>query len=158
MKQLKRLLVLTAVALLASCAAVPQRVVLDESYLSRDPASKEADVNDYDASDQPAEATLTSTQMRVLESMNPPSAFESGAVDLSQQFSATETVKISTDALGVEDYIHYVFGEVLQASYILDPAVVGIKQTITLNVNQEISLQKLFSLSQEMLAERGVKI
>lgn len=158
MKQLKRLFVLTAVTLLASCAAVPQRVVLDESYLSRDPVAKEADVNEGVESDEPIESGLTSAQMRILESMNPPSAFESGAVDLSQKFSATETVKISTDALAVEDYIHYVFGEVLQASYILDPAVVGIKQTITLNVNQEISLQKLFSLSQEMLAERGVKI
>lgn len=159
MTPIKTAIVLCGSILLAGCATAPKQVTLEESYLkqTRGAVSGEQEAKSSDNSAS-ANKTVAEAHMRLLDRMNPPSAFESGAVDLAKKFSANETVKISTDALPVGDYIHYIFGELLKASYILDPAVAGIKQSITLNVNQDITLRDLFVLSEELLNERGVGI
>jgi general secretion pathway protein D len=49
-------------------------------------------------------------------------------------------------------------GEVLEVNYILGDSAQKANQTVTLNIQQNISKQKLFLLTQELLAEKGFLI
>jgi general secretion pathway protein D len=72
----------------------------------------------------------------------------------SQQFSKTDRVKISADELPLNEFIHYVMGDLLQVSYILGAEVKEDNTTITLNLQNSVSQHKLYALVEELLAER----
>jgi general secretion pathway protein D len=55
------------------------------------------------------------------------------------------------------DYLHYSFGELLKTNYILGDSLAGLSG-VTLNVQQKVSPQKLYSLTEQLLLERGVGI
>lgn len=159
MKPIEGAILSFTLVILTACASGPKEITLEESYLkqSRDLPSNSEPLVQSSGGDI-ANETAVEAQMRLLNRMNPPSAFESGAIDLAQKFTSDETVRISTDALAVADYIHYIFGELLKTSYILDPAVEALKTPITLKVSEEVTLRKLFTISEELLNERGVGI
>jgi len=70
------------------------------------------------------------------------------------RFSENKKVKISADELPLNEFLHYVMGEVLQVSYILGENVKGDDDTLTLNLINSISHRKLYSLVEELLIER----
>jgi general secretion pathway protein D len=76
-------------------------------------------------------------------------------VDLTQQFSDEKLVKMSADDLALKDYLHYVMGDLLKVSYILGEQVKSDNQSVTLNLQQDISQRKLFNVSEKLLTERG---
>ena len=78
--------------------------------------------------------------------------------DLTQQFSDTKTVQITADDLPLKDYLHYVMGEQLGVSYILGEQVKNDTKSVTLNIQHQVTERKLFSLSEEILVERGYVI
>ncbi|CAH9056784.1 Secretin XpsD [Pseudoalteromonas sp. CIP111854] len=71
------------------------------------------------------------------------------------QFSNVDTIKMSSDNLAVKDFLHYVFGELLGVSYILGDAANSDSQLFTLNLQKKVSKRKLFSLSEELLNQKG---
>ncbi len=79
-------------------------------------------------------------------------------VDLTQQFSDKALVKMSADDLALKDYLHYVMGDLLNVSYILGEQVKNDTQSVTLNLQQDISQRKLFNVSEKLLNERGYVI
>jgi len=78
--------------------------------------------------------------------------------NLTQKFSDKKLVKMSADDLALKDYLHYVMGELLNVSYILGEQVKNDNQSITLNLQQDISQRKLFNVSEKLLSERGYVI
>ncbi|BBN80382.1 hypothetical protein PA25_03670 [Pseudoalteromonas sp. A25] len=71
------------------------------------------------------------------------------------KFSDDETLQISADSLAVKDFLHHVFGELLGVSYILGDSATSDTQEMTLNIQKPISQRKLFSLSEELLNQKG---
>jgi general secretion pathway protein D len=90
---------------------------------------------------------LTTTQKKKSQQKN-----------LTQQFSDKKLVKMSADDLALKDYLHYVMGELLNVSYILGEQVKNDNQSVTLNLQEDISQRKLFNVSEQLLSERGYVI
>ena len=85
-------------------------------------------------------------------------AIQEKTQDLLTRFSDSETVTLSSDALPLKDFLHYVMGEVLQTSYILGEATKSDKRPVTLNLQQAVSKRRLFALVEELLAGYGYLI
>lgn len=82
----------------------------------------------------------------------------STAKDTLAQFDTKETLKFTADQLPLKDFIHQIFGEKLNLSYISSDDVNSDSQPVTLNLQDEISERKLFTVSEELLRERGYVI
>jgi general secretion pathway protein D len=79
-------------------------------------------------------------------------------IDLTEQFSDQALVTLTADDLPLKDYLHYVMGELLGVSYILGEQVKSDTQSVTLNLQEQISQRKLFNVSEKLLTERGYVI
>ena len=76
-------------------------------------------------------------------------------VDLTTKFSDNKMVRLTADDLALKDFLHHVMGDLLGVSYILGDQVQADTQAVTLNLQQDISQRKLFTLSEELLTQRG---
>ncbi len=79
-------------------------------------------------------------------------------LDLSKDFSNEAQFQVSVNALPLNDFIHYVFGELLNVSYLLEASVKTNTTPITLNLKEQISGKELFSLVQQILSQNAVNI
>lgn len=91
------------------------------------------------------------------------SAMQRGNVEfqsasLASNFSKTEKVSVKANQMPLADFIHYTFGELLNANYLLAPAVSKNKQKVTLNLNEDVSKQKLFLLAEQIFAQRNIQL
>lgn len=92
--------------------------------------------------------------VQYLNSMRPQSGNVQSAVDLKSKFSSELNIKVSVEELTLKDYLHYVLGEMLGVSYILGEEVKSDNSPITLNLQEAVSQQKLFTVTEELLTER----
>lgn len=83
--------------------------------------------------------------------------FEAGHA-LSTNFSDEASLKLAADAMPLNDFLHYVFGQILQVDYILGDNLQGVTTPVTLNVQNDISPRRLFDLTQELLVQRGISV
>lgn len=79
-------------------------------------------------------------------------------IDLSKSFSQTPQFQVSVNALPLNDFIHYVFGELLNTSYILEASVKSNTTPVTLDLKEQLSAKKLFLLVQQILSQNNVSI
>lgn len=77
---------------------------------------------------------------------------------IADSFSAKASLTIAADQMPLVDFLHYSFGELLQTSYVLGQKLTDEPNTVTLNVQNKISPQKLYSLTEQLLLERGIGI
>lgn len=159
MKHSKTLILgLLASGVLAGCSTTQNGLSPAPSYLQ-----KNAPVN-VKANEEPqltsSKNNKTAAQQGItyLEPIARNTANQSEQVDLANQFSNTDMVKLTADSLLVKDYLHYVFGELLNVNYILGEKLNTSKAQVTLNLQDELSKRKLFTLSQQMLQERNIAI
>jgi general secretion pathway protein D len=155
---------LITVLLLSACTSTSQKQISPQkSYLSED------EINTNIALSETKTATSTTgtaedlvqQNSQALAYISPLTSSESktkAVVDLTQKFSDQELVQLTADGLPLKDYLHYVLGDLLEVSYILGEQVKADDKTITLNLQSDISKRKLFSVSEELLAERGYVI
>ena len=149
---------LLATGLLAGCNSTPNGLSPTPSYLQ-----KNAPVN-VKASEEPQSTnpdnnkTAAQHGITYLEPLANNKASQSEQTNLADQFSNTERVKLTADSLLVKDYLHYVFGELLNVNYILGEQLNNSKDQVTLNLQDELTKRKLFTLSEQMLQERNILI
>lgn len=73
-------------------------------------------------------------------------------------FSDKPSLTIAADNMALIDFLHYSFGDLLKASYILGEGLDADTSTVSLNVQDEISPQKLYSLTEQLLLSRGIGV
>lgn len=78
--------------------------------------------------------------------------------DVIEQFSDKRELKIASDGLTLQDYLHQVLGEQLAVSYILADDIKNDTQTVTLNIQQSLTERKLYLLTEKLLDERGYTV
>ncbi len=84
--------------------------------------------------------------------------FENKSNELLNQLSADEDIQIAINEMQLNDFIHLVYGEHLGLSYVLDESISKLtNETMTLNLQEKVSQQKLYSLSTELLAKSKVQ-
>ncbi|MBU2891939.1 type II secretory pathway protein [Colwellia sp. D2M02] len=79
-------------------------------------------------------------------------------VDLSKHFTSDETFKFSTNELPFNDFLHYVLGELLQVSYLIEPSIKNITTPVTLELKEPVTAQGLFQLVQRVLIQNDTRI
>lgn len=146
---------LLSALVLAGCATQPatRDYKLDSSYL-RGNAITQAEQQAI-ASD-PAGSTSIESFIRV-PSLVPANRGFTTDNAIADRFSKAATLTIAADNMPLIDYLHYSFGELLKANYILGDGLAALAP-VTLNVQDEISPQKLFTMTEQLLLERGVGI
>ncbi len=149
---------------LSACASSPQNPKLNgDSYL-QDKSSNDSTAESktkVEFSDSAGNLLASEDKklgLAYLSSIQPKQANEVSAVDLTQQFSAVKLLQLSADSLPLKDYLHHVLGDLLGVSYILGEQVKADNKSVTLNLQQSISQQRVFNVSEQLLSERGYVI
>ncbi|WP_231616498.1 secretin N-terminal domain-containing protein [Pseudoalteromonas sp. SWN29] len=158
MKHSKTLILgLLASSVLAGCKSTNSGISPKPSYLQKN-AVVAVVANDDENPSTEAVKTAAQHGITYLEPLASNKTSQSEQTDLANQFSNTETVKLTADSLLVKDYLHYVFGELLNVNYILGEQLNNSKDKVTLNLQDELTKRKLFTLSEQMLQERNILI
>lgn len=76
------------------------------------------------------------------------------ADDVLARFSDDKMVTVTADDLLLKDYLHHVLGELLQVSYVLGDDVKNDAKTVTLNLQDQVTEKKLFTLTEKLLSDR----
>ncbi|PHS21106.1 MAG: hypothetical protein COA85_13405 [Robiginitomaculum sp.] len=158
-KNLKNISISLVIALsITACANKPHVPYKPKSsYLKQDNLYKGNKTDQSDVNGILATVTQKKSAEGItyLPSLQNDQAIIKNTTDLNKRFSEKEIVQLTADSLPLKDYLHYVFGELLQVNYILDEKAKDDNQTVTLNIQHDISKRKLFSLSKELLNNKG---
>ncbi|WP_231731483.1 secretin N-terminal domain-containing protein [Colwellia sp. TT2012] len=79
-------------------------------------------------------------------------------IDLSKQFGSQKQFQLSVNELPLNDFLHYVLGDLLQVSYLIEPSVKANVSPVTLELKEKVSAQRLFQLVQQILNQHKVNI
>ena len=79
-------------------------------------------------------------------------------IDLSKQFSSKKQFQLSVNELPLNDFLHYVLGDLLNVSYLIEPSVKANISPVTLELKEKVSAQRLFQLVQQILSQNTVSI
>jgi len=140
--------------LLASCANTPSnKYSPGESYLKED---KVSEVNGQQLVIKDKKSTdIDEGGIRLINNTLGKPDKKNASRTLSEYFSNTEFVEVSVNNLSVENYLHYILGDILAVSYVLGEKVVEGNKSITLNLQKALSKRRLFEISDDALTERG---
>ena len=146
------------VMFLSACTSTDTRVNLDKSYLEEQSNSARS----LDSPVAPGNKETSVSEGSGFSYLKPPkrdNLFDAKPKQqLTQQFSDSKMVKLAADELPLNDFLHYVMGELLGVSYIVGETVKGDTNTLTLNLQESVSQRKLFSLAEGLMNERGYVI
>ncbi|WP_306520519.1 secretin N-terminal domain-containing protein [Rheinheimera sp.] len=158
MKPQHSLCLLSLAVIVSGCASTAQdkAVQLDPSYLQQSPTTKVQGENG-DAillknDVLPDESSVT----RIAPLSRGNVGFKSD-VAIADMFATNKMLTIAAEDMPLQDFLHYSFGDLLAANYIVGDGLAD-KGTVTLNVQEQISAQKLYKMIEQLLLERGVTI
>lgn len=149
------ILVFLTVIGLSACSVSQGELIVDNSYLNK---SNKIVSDAAVRSDSRKKSNIEDSGLIYLPAMNNEEVTQSKQRDMSERFSNSEQVKLAADSLKIKDYLHYVFGQLLDVSYILGEQLNESNDTISMNIKESISKRKLFSLSQDLLNKKGVVV
>ena len=149
---------ITVLSLSACTSTTTDAPKTPKSYLQQEQLTASAATLITNKNENKAAKINNDSGINYLAPLATPNNKQKQHVDLTQQFSDKALVKMSADDLALKDYLHYVMGELLNVSYILGEQVKSDNQSVTLNLQQDISQRKLFNVSEKLLSERGYVI
>lgn len=133
--------------------------VVGGSYLSKSPQEK--------ASGWPAKGQADDSASLLEYSQNKASNLPSirrdsvslrQAEEIAASFSNEPSLSVSVNEMAMPDFLHFVFGELLNINYILGNGISGAAQPVTLNIKEDISPRRLVELTSEILMEQGAEL
>jgi len=144
--------------LLVSCASTDTKVYQPEkSFLEVDKLIEKNDSASKQLGSAQTDESNTQDNFKSLNSFNATKVVSANN-DLNLKFSEEKFVQITSDELPVADFIHYIYGDVLGVNYVIGDKLEDIKKTITINIQEKLSLRKLFTLSEQLLADKDIII
>ena len=166
MKQFKTISAsMISIIVLSSCAVpTDQGLSVNKSYLESKNTNLNAEkltVNNAEIVSNPAVSESQKEDQKKFRFVPPLKLNTVGAKtadDILALFSQERKIKITAESLPLQNYLHYVLGEQLKVSYILAEEVKNDTQNVTLNLQDPITEQKLFTLTEELLSQRNYNI
>jgi len=79
-------------------------------------------------------------------------------IDLSNQFGIAKNYQVSVNEIPLNDFLHYVLGDLLKVSYLIEPSVKTNVAPVTLELKDKVSAQRLFQLVQQILNQHNITI
>lgn len=136
-------------AFLWSCVSVPEKVVVGNSYL-KDTKNQELQT---DLEHNNRNVTV-STSSQKLQQYSFKDAVESPKLNSNFYFDDKKVIALASDELPLNEFLHYVLGEVLGVSYVLGDNVKADETLLTLSIQKPITHKGLYRLVESMLSER----
>ena len=151
--------VVLAGGMLASCATnnIEEKIQdfeVPKSYLIKESG---VEVSDLSAEDLADEQQVNKKHVDV-PSLFTEKASLNNEPDLAENFSNTQMVKLASNELALNDFLHYVFSEVLKVNYVIEGTAKTDSNPITLNIADEISSKRVFVLLEDLLSKRDYRI
>lgn len=160
-KKHKLALIISSVFAISGCANVMEpdkdingtKLDLKTSYLESE-ANK-----DLTAENKTLEAdTLTQGGVTRLNNLSDTKSSLKLEIDLSSQFGNNKDFQVSVNELPLNEFLHYVLGDLLSISYLIDPSVKSNSTPVTLELKEKVSGQKLFQLVQQILSQNDINV
>ncbi|CAH1552928.1 secretin N-terminal domain-containing protein [Vibrio rotiferianus] len=153
-------LTLPALLVLTACSTLPtEPVKIKSSYLEgSEAATQVTEPKSSDADKSPEAFSKPSITYTKIPTFQVNRSAGGDELDITKQFSAVDVVTIAADSLPLNEFLHYVLGEVLQVSYILDNSAKNDKNGITLNIQKPVSKRKLYTLVEDVLIQGGYQV
>ncbi|WDE13272.1 type II secretion system protein GspD [Thalassomonas haliotis] len=146
------------VLLLTACAGQGNNELqIKQSFLKKKGLTTEVANAELVANSNPAEE-VPQQEFRFVPPIKLNTNQAKSAQEVLTQFSATKELTITANELPLKDYLHQVFGEQLQLSYILAEEVKSDNQSVSLNLQTPITERKLFTLTEEILTQRNYTV
>ena len=131
-----------------------ETLTLPNSYLAKKKAP-----NSLEHSSEPqANAAPSSRTYYPIKSLASSDAPPARVQRLTAGFSDEPEITVSTDGLTPIQFVHYVFGDLLNLNYIVDEELRNKSGTLTLNISERLSPKRLMELSIELLENNDVRI
>ncbi|MFT5755297.1 MAG: general secretion pathway protein D [Alteromonadaceae bacterium] len=154
------------VSLLSACSQTPaNKMSYNPSFLSKDKTelsqnteSNTSNNNQLTNKDKTKNDTQLLNEVERIKPFTFTQKVSKNESPITERFSEDKKIKIAADELALNDFLHYVMGEVLEVNYILGESVKKDDNTLTLNLVDSVSHRKLYSLIEELLAERNYVI
>jgi general secretion pathway protein D len=173
--QFKQALLWLLMCLLAGCASHSVEPVdrfknqppvsIKPSYLKQDTTSAETDsqTDVLNLSVEPRESASTNDlTMTELDSIPWPDTSPRSTPNIADKFSDDGALVVAAERMSIRDFVHYVFGELLQVNYVLDESILSDDQSdnnnVTLNLSDPVGRRTLFDLTSDVLLSNGVEI
>ncbi|WP_448213059.1 type II secretion system protein GspD [Colwellia sp. MEBiC06753] len=127
------------------------KVALDTSFLEGKPAQTGETIENNELEQEQSEVV----RLNRIDSSN--TGLKLGD-DLSVRFSTTSDFQISVNELPLNEFLHYVLGDLLKVSYLIEPAVKSNATPVTLELKEKISGKRLFQLTQQILNQNNINV
>lgn len=137
-------------------AAASYEYSVKPSYLQREPSSSSTNDSQSTLSSEDSKVQAASYQPLQPLQQQRPAGFKQNI--LSRAFSDQATLQAAVEDMPMRDFLHYVFGDLLQVNYILDDVLKEQQSPVTLSLTERVSPRKLFELTNELLQQRGVQV
>jgi len=79
-------------------------------------------------------------------------------IDLSKRFGNIKQFQLSVNELPLNEFLHYVLGDLLKVSYLIEPSVKTNVTPVTLELKEAVSAQRLFQLVQQILNQHKTNV
>ena len=141
---------------------VRNRAVLDSSFLEADESDKSLLQENNLSSDQidfdnDVNGDVVSSMQKLAPIAWPKSSLRSTTL-LGDLFSEDTELQVTADQMPIDDFIHYIFGELLDVNYILDETLsdssIENSGDVTLSLKNAVSPKELFNLISELFLKR----
>ena len=129
-----------------------KKVKIDNSFLENNESTI---INEQKADKVDEEDTAEFVRLNSLENNQKGLKLE---IDLSKQFGNQKKFQLSVNELPLSDFLHYVLGDLLNVSYLIEPSVKSNVSPVTLELKENVSAQRLFQLVQQILSQNNVAI
>lgn len=145
---------LIAAATLQGCATneSPKYNVRSSSIASGDSAVPKDNIA------EPEETLIRAEKVETISPLGLSAYRPSKPNDMSDAFSAQRTVVLAVNELPLKDFIHNLFSDLLQKSYVLANEVAAIEDPVTLSIKEPISERQAFRLGMELLQKKGIGV
>ena len=124
--------------------------------------SRESDAVSPSSGADEKSVNVTKTSMTMLASVDWPGPLTGSAASLDRLFSENSQVKVASEKMPVADFIHYIFGDLLRVSYVMDNSIEPSEEAdsmgVTLSLGTTISQRALFNLTVELMLKNGIGV
>ncbi|TDP40239.1 general secretion pathway protein D [Idiomarina aquatica] len=163
---LKKTIVIALAVALSGCSVLQTREVTNEKVTVQKSAIEGGELSERivdetsaTSEDEKATSLLTpSERFERLEVMRLQEVGETDVASLSDRFSTATAVNVTSNQMPVNEFIHYVMGDVLEINYIVDTKAASDKKVVTLNLQNQVNERELFNISRSILERNGYQI
>ncbi len=153
---IKKILCFVAVTTMMGCASPDYRYKVPKSKLATNDKQIETTVENNN--DAPGNENRLKQRFKTLDSLGANYSLGQKKKKASSDFSEKELVEFSVDNISMVEFVHHVFGTILNTNYVVSSELSAQTEPVTLNFQNQISKKQAFLAASEILVSQNIAI